>query len=407
MDQKYSNLIVKKSKEIEVRKFDDTEDYIITNNELRSRIIVNQKTLDLLDLVDNRTKLIDIISKFNETSPSSKLDVDTAYKLLYEKLGKQGVIINENFVLKKKEIASYLSLSFTLVNKRALNFFIKIISPFISFKHFYKILFASLAVVMFTVISNLSRLTEGIDHITLNHWMIYMFISGGILFLHEFGHATACKKLGAEPGNIGFGFYLLSPVMFADVSDIWKLKSKERNYVNFSGLYIEILVALVLSLIYLFFIEDISILIINSFILFSFLLNLNPFLRYDGYWILSDSIKTPNLRSVSLQKLNSFIGSIFRRNKFLCSTKDTFLIIYAFTSVLSIFLFLAFILISDPDSLLSFPFDFYSYLKAVINKERSFTLYDLTQFILPFLFYLIVGRFVVGYAKKFLEKKYI
>ena len=235
---------------------------------------------------------------------------------------------------------------------------------------------------------------------------MYILISGVILFLHEFGHATACKKLGAEPGNIGFGFYLLSPVMFADVSDIWKLKSKERNYVNFSGLYVEILIALILSIIYLFFIKDISLLIINSIILFSFLLNLNPFLRYDGYWILSDSINTPNLRKVSMQKLTSFFSFIFKKNKMIFTVKDIFLIIYAFISVVFIFLFLTFIIIKDPNSLLTFPLNLYSYINEVITNNRSFFLSDMSQFILPFLFYFIVLKTLFSFlmSKKKVRK---
>ena len=406
MSQEYNNLIVKKSDEIEIGQFNNSEDYIITHKGIGSRIIINQKTFDILNLIDGKTRLINIVSKFNDSNSSSKLDINTAYKLLYEKLGKQGVIINENFVLKKKEIATYLSLSFTLVNKKALKFFIRIISPFISFKYFYKILFFSLGIVSFTVITNFSKITNNIDTIELSHWFMYILISGVILFLHEFGHATACKKLGAEPGNIGFGFYLLSPVMFADVSDIWKLKSKERNYVNFSGLYVEILIALILSIIYLFFIKDISLLIINSIILFSFLLNLNPFLRYDGYWILSDSINTPNLRKVSMQKLTSFFSFIFKKNKMIFTVKDIFLIIYAFISVVFIFLFLTFIIIKDPNSLLTFPLNLYSYINEVITNNRSFFLSDMSQFILPFLFYFIVLKTLFSFlmSKKKVRK---
>lgn len=405
MNQEYHNLIVEKHNKIEIKKFDDTEDYIITNLELGNRVIVNQKTMDLLNLVDNKTPLIDIVTKYNQNSISTKIDIDTAYVLLYDKLARQGIILNENIIVKKKEIASYLTLSFTLINKKALNFFIALISPLISFKYFYKILFISLIIVTFTLVSNYTKLTQAIDHITLGQWLIYILIIGAILFLHEFGHASACKKLGAEPGNIGFGFYLLSPVMFADVSDIWKLSSKERNYVNFSGLYIEILLAMVLSLIFHFITADVSILIINSFILFNFVLNLNPFLRYDGYWILSDSIKTPNLRRVSIQKLNSFVSSIFNRNNFSFTKKDVFLIIYAFISMVAIFLFLGYILIRDPNSLFSFPVDAYNYTSQLVNNKILFQLSDLTKFILPLLFYLILGKFIVGYFGRFFKKQ--
>jgi putative peptide zinc metalloprotease protein len=404
MNQEYNNFIVKKSDEIEIDQFNNSNDFIVTHKTLGNRVVINKKTLDILNLIDGKTKLVDVISKFN-INYSSKIDIETAHDLLYNKLGKQGIIVNENILLEKKKPASYLSLSFTLVNEKVLHFFIKIISPFIIFKHFYKILFFSLSVVSYTVFSNLSKLTQSVDNITLSNWVIYFLISGGILFLHEFGHAAACKKLGAKPGNIGFGFYLLSPVMFADVSDIWKLKSKQRNYVNFAGLYIEIIVAFVLSITYIFFIKDLSILIICATILFSFIVNLNPFLRYDGYWIMSDSINTPNLRKVSMEKLKLYTNSLLKKRKLLFTKKDFFLMIYAFISVVFIFVFLAFILIKDPNSLLSFPLDIYSYIEGVFKNKKPFLLSDLTEFILPLLFYFIVIKFAGAYIWKFFTKK--
>lgn len=403
MNQEYNNLIPEKSKDIEIGQFNDSEDFIVTHKILGNRIVINKKTYDIIYLIDGKTKLIDVISKFNIKN-SSKLDIETAYDLLYNKLGKQGIIVNENIVLQKKKTASYLSLSFTLVNEKTLDFFIKIISPFIIFKHFYKILFFSLLVVSYTVFSNFSKLTENVDNITLSNWIIYFLISGVILFLHEFGHAAACKKLGAKPGNIGFGFYLLSPVMFADVSDIWKLKSRERNYVNFAGLYLEIIVALLLSVFYIFFIKNVSILIICSMILLSFTVNLNPFLRYDGYWILSDSINTPNLRKVSMEKLKLFTNSLLKTRKSFFTKKDFFLMIYAFISIVFIFMFLAFILIKDPNSLLSFPIDLYSYSESIFKNKKPFLLSDLTKFILPFLFYFVVIKFANAYIMKYIKK---
>jgi len=398
MKEEYHNLIVKKSNEIEIGQFNKFDDYIITHKRLGNRIIVNQKTIDVLNLIDDKTILIDIVSKFNENH-SSKLDVETAYKLLYEKLGKQGVILNKNFDLKKKEIASYLTLSFTLVNRKTLNFFVKIISPLISFKHFYEILFFSLAIVLFTVISNFPKITQNIDSFSLGYWLLYILISGGILFLHEFGHATACKKLGAEPGNIGFGFYLLSPVMFADVSDIWKLKIRERNYVNFAGLYIEILIGLMLSILYVFT-NQISLLIFCSIILFSFVINLNPFLRYDGYWILSDITNTPNLRKVSMQKLNSFARYLIGKSEFYFSFKNIFLIIYASVSFIFILIFLGYIILKDPNSILSFPIDLYAFFKEIVTSETTLSLSSISKFILPFLFYFIVIKFIFGLINK-------
>jgi len=402
MDQVYHNRIVKKSDEIEIAPFNESDDYIITHKRLGNRIVVNQKTLDLLELIDNKLTLVKIVERFNEKTKAS-LSIQAALTLLYGKLARLGIILDENHKAKTQQKNSYLYLSFTLVSKKRLGVFMKIISPLISFRYFYKILLTSLVIVLFTVISNHSKVTENLGAISMSHLVVFILIKGGIIFLHEFGHAAACKKLGAEPGSVGFGFYLLSPVMFADVSDIWKLKSQERNYVNFAGLYMEILLAVVLSAVYLFIIQDIYLLVINYMILFSFILNLNPFLRYDGYWILSDTIKTANLRKVSMQKLHLFLQSVFKNNSFVYTAKNVFLIIYAFISVIFIFVFLGIIFLKDPNMLIKFPIEFYIYIKKLITTENPFIVSELKQFIIPFLFYFIIVKLLIGF---FVSRKY-
>ena len=59
---------------------------------------------------------------------------------------------------------------------------------------------------------------------------------------HEFGHVTATEYFGAKQDGIGGGFYLFSPVYFADVTDIWKLKPNQRIIVNLAGIYFELLI---------------------------------------------------------------------------------------------------------------------------------------------------------------------
>ncbi|MGH1387191.1 hypothetical protein [Kordia sp.] len=402
MELTYHNRIVKISDEIEIGQFNESNEYIITHQRLGNRIVVNQLTLDILNLIDNKSSLATIVDRFNEKATNT-ISVKTALALLYGKLGKQGIIIDENYEAQKKSKNSYLYLSFTLISKKNLNFFTNLVSPLISFTHFYKILFASLAVVLFSVIYNHSAIVTNFSSINVGHIIFFVFIKGGIIFLHEFGHAAACKKLGAEPGSVGFGFYLLSPVMYADVSDVWKLKSKERNYVNFAGLYMEVLLAVVLTAVYFFIIQDISLLIINHIILLSFVLNLNPFLRYDGYWVLSDTIKTANLRKVSMEKLRLCIQSIFKKGSFSYTTKNIFLVVYAFISAIFIFVFLGIIFLKDPNSLITFPVDFYTHIKTLIVGGKPFIMNELTQFILPFLFYFIIIKLFIS---KFIGRKH-
>lgn len=120
---------------------------------------------------------------------------------------------------------------------------------------------------------------------------------------------------------------------------------------------------------------------------------------------ITDSIKTPNLRRVSMQKLNAFIGSIFNRNKFDFTGKNIFLAVYAFISLVAIFLFLGYIVLRDPNALFTFPIEAYSYIKQLLNSKTLFRLSDLTQFILPCLFYFILGKFIFKLASRFFRKQ--
>lgn len=206
MKKEYKNKIVQKSSEIEIGIFNDSLEYIITHKKLGNRIVINKKTLNLLNLVDGKTSLENIVLKYNQQNSMNKLDINTAYSIFYNKLSKFGIIINKNISLSKKEVASYLALSFTIVNRKVLDIFIKILAPIFIFKYFYKILFTSIIIVLFVVLSNYKLLSKEILEMNIINWLFYMIMSGLIVFFHEFGHATACKKLGAEPGTIGLAF---------------------------------------------------------------------------------------------------------------------------------------------------------------------------------------------------------
>lgn len=117
-----------------------------------------------------------------------------------------------------------------------------------------------------------------------------------ILLFHELGHATAAYHYGIRPKEIGFGLYLIFPVFFTNVSGIWELNILKRTIVNIGGIYFQLLVNILLVLL---IVADIFVVISQKLFLInccSILICLIPFLRYDGYWIVSDLCKIPNLR---------------------------------------------------------------------------------------------------------------
>jgi putative peptide zinc metalloprotease protein len=120
-----------------------------------------------------------------------------------------------------------------------------------------------------------------------------------IILWHEIGHATASVHFGVQPKEIGFGFYFIFPVFFTNVTNIWQLNRISRNVVNFGGIYFQLIVnILLISLLYFGMPKPLlfPLILIN---LTSIVSSLNPFFRYDGYWIFSDYFSVPNLKAKS------------------------------------------------------------------------------------------------------------
>ena len=127
------------------------------------------------------------------------------------------------------------------------------------------------------------------------------------VFFHELGHAAACTYFGIGHGDIGVGVYLLYPVFYSDVSESWLLSRKQRLVVDAGGLYFQVLASSSLIVVWLFTHQHVLALALSSLFIGA-LINLNPFFRFDGYWILSDWLGHPRLSSAAndlWQKLRS------------------------------------------------------------------------------------------------------
>jgi putative peptide zinc metalloprotease protein len=125
-----------------------------------------------------------------------------------------------------------------------------------------------------------------------------------IAFFHEFGHATASYRCGIRPKEIGFGIYMVFPVFYTDVSKIWNISKNKRLLVNVGGIYFQMVLALLLTVM-LFLSENpeyrfllMSVIVMNLFML---AYSLFPFFRNDGYWVYSDFFKIDNLSYNSKQ----------------------------------------------------------------------------------------------------------
>src|SRR3984957_7858682 len=111
---------------------------------------------------------------------------------------------------------------------------------------------------------------------------------------HECGHAAACRRGGARPGRIGVGIYLVWPAFFTNVTDSYRLSRAGRLRTDLGGLYFNLIFMLVLAAVYAATSAEILLLVIAVTHL-EMLEQLLPFVRFDGYFILSDLVGVPDL----------------------------------------------------------------------------------------------------------------
>ncbi len=111
---------------------------------------------------------------------------------------------------------------------------------------------------------------------------------------HECGHAAGCRYGGARPGRIGAGIYLVWPAFFTNVTDSYRLSRAGRLRTDLGGIYFNLIFMLVLAACYAATSAEILLLVIAVTHL-EMLEQLLPFVRFDGYFILSDIVGVPDL----------------------------------------------------------------------------------------------------------------
>ena len=110
---------------------------------------------------------------------------------------------------------------------------------------------------------------------------------------HECGHATGCSYGDARPGAIGVGLYLVWPAFYAEVTNSFRLGRLGRLRVDLGGVYFSVIFALGVAGAY--FLTGYEPLLVVILVLhLGALHQFTPFLRLDGYYVLSDLVGVPD-----------------------------------------------------------------------------------------------------------------
>jgi putative peptide zinc metalloprotease protein len=385
----------------------DKKNYLICidDGEKNSKLIISKEVVQLLSLIDGTNTLENVNTIYNEKS-QHKLSNETIVKIFQENLNGYGIFEDDND-LRIKVKNKYIWLKITIFNKSIVKGISRYLAPAFGEKVFYPLLFLSIFITIipffYTGIINVYNSVDG------DLFVNFIIINLLTLVFHEFGHSSACVRFGGDAGKIGFGFYIMSPVLFADVSDAWRLHKKERLIVDLGGVYMQLIITAMFS-IYFLMTNDIRIVSLNTLILIGILFNLNPFLRFDGYWALCDYTNVTNLRDRAAKASGKFYGWLVGLNKnFHPTKKDIFFILYNNFSMLLIINLILFMVIKQNNSFIYFPKNLYLFIHEIVIKLPSdFNWYKKNIVaLLPFAtLYIILGISLYTGLQQHLKKRY-
>ncbi|APG17031.1 peptidase M50 [Kosakonia radicincitans] len=120
-------------------------------------------------------------------------------------------------------------------------------------------------------------------------------------FIHELGHAFMAKRAGCRVQSMGVAFIVLFPLFYTDVSDAWKLKNRRsRLLIGAGGILAEVLLAVFALLVWTLLpdgpLRTAAFMLSSATWITTLVVNLNPLMRFDGYFLLSDFWRVENLQ---------------------------------------------------------------------------------------------------------------
>lgn len=184
-----------------------------------------------------------------------------------------------------------------------------------------------------------------------SHSFVYSLTPEGILatvgmmsfskVVHEYGHASAASHFGCRVPSMGIALLLGMPVLWTDVTDAWRLpKRSSRLTIDAAGMVAELTLAVIATFLWTMLpdgpLRSGSYLLASSAWLITLAINLNPFMRFDGYYLLSDAFDIPNMqdRSFALARWwlrEKLFGFDIAPPEIWTEKRKHFLIIYAYS----------------------------------------------------------------------------
>lgn len=144
-----------------------------------------------------------------------------------------------------------------------------------------------------------------IDFFSASNLIVLWFTIIVIKTLHEFGHATTCRHFGGEVHEMGLCFMCFTPCGYVDASDAWMMRrQRHKLFTTIAGIFTELILACIAAHFWLVLPDGLGRSVaFNAMLVASIntiVFNINPLMRFDGYYVLCDVLEIPNLRTKAI-----------------------------------------------------------------------------------------------------------
>ncbi|MBU0984825.1 MAG: hypothetical protein KKA42_13200, partial [candidate division Zixibacteria bacterium] len=149
---------------------------------------------------------------------------------------------------------------------------------------------------------------------TLEWLATFIFCTFIMIAVHEFGHAIICRVYGGEVREMGFLLLYFQPCFYCDLSDAWLFRKKShRLAVTLAGPYFQLMLLVASVILWRIttpglLVNDVAWMLVTVNWI-NYVINFNPLIKLDGYYLLSDYLEIPNLRA----KAFHYLGNLLRR----------------------------------------------------------------------------------------------
>ncbi len=137
---------------------------------------------------------------------------------------------------------------------------------------------------------------------TVEGFIFYALTLIVIKALHELGHAYTARHFGVRVPIIGVAFLVMFPVLYTDTTDAWRLTDKrKRLLIDSGGVIVELSIAAIAIFLWSFLPDgparSAAFFAATTSWVLSLMVNLNPCMRFDGYYLLGDLFGVQNMQT--------------------------------------------------------------------------------------------------------------